>query len=69
MLRRETRKIGDLIPDSDNPRKISKSAMKALRASIRRFGLVQPVIVNEHTGKVVGGHQRLEAMKAEGLIP
>jgi ParB-like chromosome segregation protein Spo0J len=67
MIRREIANIANLKPDENNPRKISKSAMKALRSSIRRFGLVQPVIVNERTGRVVGGHQRLEALKAEGI--
>lgn len=65
-VRYERRKIADMIPDAANPRTISKTAKRALAASIRRFGLVQPVIVNETTGRVVGGHQRIDAMREQG---
>lgn len=37
-----------------------------LRASIEEFGLVQPVIWNKRTGRVVGGHQRLAVLKDLG---
>lgn len=40
--------------------------MAGLTASIKRFGLVQPIIVNERTGRVVGGHQRLESLRRLG---
>lgn len=65
-VRYERRHIADLTPDPDNPRQISKSAKRALAASIKRFGLVQPVIVNEITGHVVGGHQRLAVLREQG---
>jgi len=55
-------KIADLNPAPYNPRKISNRAMTGLSASIVRFGLVQPVIWNEKTGNVVGGHQRLKVI-------
>jgi DNA modification methylase len=35
--------------------------------SIERFGFVDPVIVNDRTGILVGGHQRLKAAKKLGL--
>ena len=62
----EKRKIADLVPDAANPRVISDGAKKALATSIKRFGLVQPIIVNAKTGRIVGGHQRLDAMRAAG---
>ena len=37
-----------------------------LRRSIEEFDLVQPIVWNEQTGHVVGGHQRLEILKAQG---
>jgi hypothetical protein len=65
-LRRETRAIADLVPAPYNPRRISKPALDGLMDSISRFGQVQDIIVNERTGYVVGGHQRVEAMKRLG---
>lgn len=66
LLRTETRKIDSLRPDPNNPRSIDRRAMAALKASVKRFGLVQPIVVNESTGHVVGGHQRLEALRQLG---
>jgi DNA modification methylase len=60
-------KIADLKPAAYNPRKISDEAMKGLTASVERFGLVQPVIWNRRTERVVGGHQRLKVLVAEGV--
>lgn len=59
-----TMPIKDLKPAAFNPRKISPTAQKALATSIKRFGLVQPIIYNKKTGNVVGGHQRLDILKA-----
>ena len=50
-----------------NPRAISIEALEGLRASIDRFGLVEPVIWNRQTGHVVGGHQRLKALEMSGV--
>lgn len=58
--------LSDLKPAPYNPRLISKSAMDGLKASISKFGLVQPVIWNQRTGYVVGGHQRVQAMRSLG---
>ncbi len=60
-------KIADLQPAAYNPRKISDAAMKGLTASVERFGLVQPIIWNRRTERVVGGHQRLKVLVAEGI--
>lgn len=45
-----------------NPRQIDEGAKKKLRASLKRFGLVQPIVYNKRTGNIVAGHQRLEQM-------
>ncbi len=50
-----------------NPRKISDHDLDALRRSLRFFGPVQPIVVNERTGRIVGGHQRVKAAEAEGI--
>lgn len=39
---------------------------ESLKKSILRFGHVQPVIWNEDTGRVVGGHQSLKVLKDIG---
>lgn len=49
-----------------NPRKITPHALEALRASLAEFGYVQPIVWNETSGVVVGGHQRLDALVASG---
>ena len=49
-----------------NPRTISEPARKGLEQSLRSFGLVQPVVVNRLTGVIVGGHQRIDALRALG---
>lgn len=59
--------IEDLIPASYNPRKIDDESLLGLRASIKRFGYVEPIIWNKKSGHVVGGHQRLKALKNEGV--
>ena len=45
-----------------NPRNITREALGGLKASIREFGIVQPIVVNEVTRHVVGGHQRYRAL-------
>jgi DNA modification methylase len=59
-------KIAALTPAGYNPRTISEEAARGLRASLRRFGLVQPIVWNERTKRIVGGHQRVEALRALG---
>ena len=58
--------LSALAPASYNPRTITSVAANGLRASIRRFGLVQPIVWNRRTRRVVGGHQRIEALKSLG---
>ncbi len=50
-----------------NPRLISDHDLAALRRSMRRFGTVEPVVVNRRSGHIVGGHQRVKAAEAEGI--
>jgi ParB-like nuclease domain len=51
-----------------NPRWMPEQQMEALQASIQQFGLVEPLIVNKTTNRIVGGHQRLTAAKATGGV-
>ena len=63
----ETKKIDELTPAPYNPRKISNKELERLKRSLSEFGYVEPVIWNKATGYVVGGHQRLKAMKELGI--
>jgi len=63
----ETKALADLIPADYNPRVISDQALAGLEASIKRFGLVEPVVWNRQTGRVVGGHQRLKVLAKQGI--
>lgn len=61
--------LSKLVPHPDNPRVISRDGKKALAESIAEFGMVQEIVVNRRDDGslvVVGGHQRLEAMRAAG---
>lgn len=42
-----------------NPRYLPAKAKAKLKATLARVGLVQPIVWNERTGNIVGGHQRL----------
>ena len=51
-----------------NPRKMPDEQMARLMRGIEAFGLVDPIIVNQATGNIVGGHQRVEAAKRLKLV-
>ena len=60
-------KVADILPADYNPRSISDAAMSGLSKSIERFGLVQPIIWNRRSERVVGGHQRLKVLANQGV--
>ena len=43
-----------------NPRKISEEEFEALHQSMKRWGVVEPIVFNRRTETVVGGHQRID---------
>lgn len=52
-----------------NPRITLEPGMpewEKLKSSIETFGNVEPIVWNEQTGNVVGGHQRLAVLKSMG---
>ena len=57
----KTMKIGDLVPNAKNPRKISKEKLEALQDKIQRLGFHNPIKVDENL-TVLGGNQRLKAL-------
>ena len=62
----EQMSLEELAPAPYNPRSISPDALAGLRASVERFGLVEPIVWNSRTCNVVGGHQRLKVLQALG---
>ena len=58
--------INELRASEYNPRKHSKEQMDQLKESIKRFGMVDPVICNNAEDRkniIIGGHMRTEAAK------
>ena len=58
----ESKLVLDLKPATYNPRQISTKQYKDLKVSIKKFGLVDPIIINKDN-TVIGGHQRLKICK------
>lgn len=61
--------INDLKPADYNPRRWSEKAISELKESIKRFGLVDPIIANKAPGReniIIGGHFRWYIAKELG---
>ncbi len=59
--------INDITGSEYNPRAITEEALASLQYSIRRFGMVKPLIVNASNNVITAGHQRKKAASAIGL--
>lgn len=62
--------IADLKLSDYNPRRHTPEAMAALKESIKRFDVVDPVIANSAPKRkniLIGGHMRLKALKEMGV--
>jgi DNA modification methylase len=79
LMKIQTIKLSDLIASEYNPRKASKEQEKALSDSLKKFGCVEPVIVNEYEERdkegnivvsrkniIIGGHFRVRELKKLG---
>lgn len=62
----ETVGLDKLTPDPINARVHPDRNLAAIRASLEKFGQVEPLVVRKRSRVVVGGNGRLEAMKALG---
>jgi DNA modification methylase len=60
------RSVGDLVLDPRNPRQHSQSQVNQIADSIREFGFVTPIVVDD-TGQVVIGHGRVLAARKLGM--
>ena len=60
--RAETRKLSDLKAYAKNPRRFTDKGMADLRTSLDRFGLAEPVVINQDN-EIIGGHARVETLR------
>lgn len=62
-------KIAELKPAEYNPRQSSKEQEAHLKASLTKFGVVEPIIVNTNPDRnniIIGGHFRVRELKKMG---
>jgi len=62
--------IGQLKPAAYNPRKDLQPGdpeYEKLKRSMQEFGYVEPIVWNERTGNIVGGHQRYKILLDMGM--
>lgn len=58
--------ISQLNPAPYNPRTVNKKEFEGLKASLTKFGFVDPVIANKRNNNIVGGHMRVQAWQQLG---
>lgn len=58
--------IDDLIPYANNAKRHTAKQINHLRASLREFGFVTPVLI-DFDNNIIAGHGRVEAARAEGM--
>ena len=58
--------IDDLIPYANNAKRHGSKQINQLRASLREFGFVTPVLI-DFDNNIIAGHGRVEAARAEGM--
>lgn len=66
-MRIERKKVSELKLAPYNPRVMPPEEMEKLKRSLETFGYVDPIIWNKRTGHVVGGNQRLLALRELGV--
>ena len=60
-------KLSDLKFDGCNPNKLNKEGMERLKASIKKYGDIMPIVANKDL-LVADGEQRATAMKELGMV-
>ena len=63
--RNERRKVNDLIPNTENPRRMTEKQAEELRKSLKKFNLAEVPAVNADN-RIVAGHMRVAALKLLG---
>lgn len=68
-MRIEVMELKNLNPAPYNPRiklEPGEEAYERIKKSLSEFGLVEPLVYNERTGYLVGGHQRYQILRDLG---
>lgn len=63
-------RVEDIQESEFNPRiMLEKDSpeYQQIEASIREYGFVEPLVVNEYNSRLIGGHQRLQVLKDMGI--
>lgn len=58
--------VDELVPYANNARKHTKEQIKLIRASLREFGFINPVIIDKDN-TIIAGHGRVLAAEQEGI--
>lgn len=58
--------INTLTSPDWNPRQITEEELTKLETSLKEFGYIEPIIVNDVNNHIVGGNQRCKALKQLG---
>lgn len=62
----ETITLDEINPSEYNPRYITEQQENALKKNLKKFGLVDPIIINlKNNNTIIGGHQRYYILKEE----
>ena len=61
----KTLRLAQMRPAEYNPREIDDEALAGLAASMKKFGCVEPIVVNIRGGRntIIGGHQRFKVLQ------
>ncbi len=62
----KTVNINELIPAEYNPRKLTQKQEAELNASIDKFDICDPIIINKNN-IIIGGHQRIKVLKKRNV--
>ena len=62
--------LEELKPNEYNPKKLTEKEAEDLKESVKRFGIVDPLVVNSAENRknvIIGGHQRYKIYKELGI--
>ena len=62
------RRLDTLTVDPSNARKHGSKNLDAIKASLSRFGQVEPILVQKSSGRVIGGNGRVAVLRDMGAV-
>lgn len=66
-MKLEIKHISELVPAPYNPRTSTEKQGKHLTESLKKYGVVEPIVWNKRTGYIIGGHFRVRQLQAMGV--